>query len=73
MCIIWIPTFDSVTQDIGVNPRAGQQREMHMRGWTKPQVERYKCNVDACLFSIARNEVGIGSCIRDDQGRLVKL
>ncbi|AES99427.1 hypothetical protein MTR_5g080690 [Medicago truncatula] len=37
----------------------------------KPEVERYKCNVDACLFSMARNEAGIGSCIRDDQGRFV--
>jgi len=34
----------------------------------KPSPERFKCNVDAS-FSQARNKVGIGVCIRDDEVR----
>ncbi|KAK2423742.1 hypothetical protein QL285_034175 [Trifolium repens] len=36
----------------------------------KPSQGRYKCNVDAS-FSSRLNRVGIGMCIRDDQGRFV--
>ncbi|CAJ2636059.1 unnamed protein product [Trifolium pratense] len=36
--------------------------------WTKPKHGRYKCNVDAS-FSLDRNKVGIGMCLRDDHGR----
>jgi len=38
--------------------------------WIKPSPDRFKCNVDA-FFSQARNRVGIGVCIRDDEGRYV--
>ncbi|GAU38127.1 hypothetical protein TSUD_318140 [Trifolium subterraneum] len=38
--------------------------------WTKPSLGRYKCNIDAS-FSSELNKVGIGTCIRDDQGRFV--
>jgi hypothetical protein len=38
--------------------------------WIKPSPGRFKCNVDAA-FSQARNRVGIGVCIRDDEGRCV--
>ncbi|PNX91660.1 acetyl-CoA carboxylase carboxyltransferase beta subunit, partial [Trifolium pratense] len=38
--------------------------------WTKPSHGRYKCNVDVS-FSLNRNKVGIGMCIRDDHGRFV--
>ncbi|CAJ2636477.1 unnamed protein product [Trifolium pratense] len=38
--------------------------------WTKPRHGRYKCNVDAS-FSLDRNKVGIGMCLRDDHGRFV--
>ncbi|KAK2375736.1 hypothetical protein QL285_076606 [Trifolium repens] len=38
--------------------------------WSPPSQGRYKCNVDAS-FSVQRNKVGIGMCIRDDQGRFV--
>ncbi|GAU49592.1 hypothetical protein TSUD_407630 [Trifolium subterraneum] len=38
--------------------------------WTKPSSGRYKCNIDAS-FSSSLNKVGIGICIRDDQGRFV--
>ncbi|PNY12438.1 estradiol 17-beta-dehydrogenase [Trifolium pratense] len=31
---------------------------------------RYKCNIDAS-FSLHRNHIGIGMCIRDDEGRIV--
>ncbi|GAU31707.1 hypothetical protein TSUD_215080 [Trifolium subterraneum] len=39
--------------------------------WTKPINGRYKLNVDAS-FSHLYNKVGIGMCIRDDQGCFVK-
>jgi len=38
--------------------------------WIKPSPDIFKCNVDAC-FSQARNQVGIGVCIWDDEGRYV--
>jgi ribonuclease HI len=38
--------------------------------WIKPSPGRFTCNVDAS-FSQARNRVGIGVCIRDDEGRFV--
>jgi len=38
--------------------------------WTKPTYGRYKCNIDAS-FSDSLNMVGIGICIRDDQGDFV--
>ncbi|GAU29382.1 hypothetical protein TSUD_31890 [Trifolium subterraneum] len=38
--------------------------------WTKPSLGRYKCNIDAS-FSSDLDKVGIGTCIRDDQGRFV--
>ncbi|PNX97052.1 cytochrome p450 [Trifolium pratense] len=38
--------------------------------WEKPSRRRYKCNIDAS-FSSTHNKVGIGMCIRDDQGRYV--
>lgn len=38
--------------------------------WIKPGPDIFKCNVDAS-FSQARNRVGIGVCIRDDEGRYV--
>lgn len=38
--------------------------------WTKPSIGMYKCNVDAS-FSESLNTVGIGICIRDDEGRCV--
>ena len=38
--------------------------------WIKPSPDRFKCNVNAS-FSEARNRVGIGVCIRDDEGRYV--
>ena len=36
----------------------------------KPSPDKFKCNVDAS-FSQARNQVGIGVCIRDDEGLYV--
>jgi hypothetical protein len=39
--------------------------------WTKPSIGIYKCNVDAS-FSSTHNKVGIGMCIRNDQGHFVK-
>ncbi|XP_045831441.1 uncharacterized protein LOC123922796 [Trifolium pratense] len=38
--------------------------------WQKPHTGRYKCNIDAS-FSVRQNKVGIGMCIRDDQGQFV--
>jgi ribonuclease HI len=38
--------------------------------WSKPSIGRYKCNIDAS-FSHTDNKVGIGICIRDDNGRFV--
>ncbi|PNX88832.1 cytochrome p450, partial [Trifolium pratense] len=38
--------------------------------WEKPAQMRYKCNIDAS-FSTQLNRIGIGMCIRDDQGRFV--
>ncbi|PNX93134.1 estradiol 17-beta-dehydrogenase [Trifolium pratense] len=35
--------------------------------WEKPTQERYMCNIDAS-FSTQLNCVGIGTCIRDDEG-----
>jgi len=42
----------------------------HVIEWTKPAYGRYKCNIDAS-FSDSLNMVGIGICIRDDQGEFV--
>jgi hypothetical protein len=38
--------------------------------WIKPAYGRYKCNIDAS-FSLVLNKVGIGMCIRDNQGNFV--
>jgi len=38
--------------------------------WTKPSLDRYKCNVDAS-FSEPLDMVGIGICIRDEEGAFV--
>lgn len=46
-----------------------QQQPSHVR-WSKPQLGCIKCNVDAS-FDRARNLVGIGMCIRNDQGSYV--
>ena len=42
----------------------------HVIEWTKPAYGRYKCNIDASFFD-SLNIVGIGICIRDDQGEFV--
>jgi len=42
----------------------------HVIEWTKLAYGRYKCNIDAS-FSDSLNMVGIGICIRDDQGEFV--
>jgi ribonuclease HI len=47
-----------------------QQQTGSAARWMKPSQGRYKCNVDAS-FSSRLNRVGIGMCIRDDQGRFV--
>lgn len=36
--------------------------------WRKPPTGRLKCNIDA---SFADNMVGVGSCIRDDEGQFI--
>ncbi|XP_058741350.1 uncharacterized protein LOC131613720 [Vicia villosa] len=36
--------------------------------WCKPSYGRFKCNIDA---SFSNNKVGIGACIRDDDGRFI--
>ncbi|XP_045810169.1 uncharacterized protein LOC123904565 [Trifolium pratense] len=38
--------------------------------WIKPRHERYKCNVDAS-FSLDRNKVRLGMCLRDEHGKFV--
>jgi hypothetical protein len=38
--------------------------------WKKPGVGRYKCNVDAA-FSSSFNHMGIGICIRDEEGTFI--
>jgi hypothetical protein len=38
--------------------------------WSGPSLGLYKCNIDAS-FSVQRNKVGTGMCIRDDQCRFV--
>ncbi|MCI32028.1 cytochrome P450, partial [Trifolium medium] len=38
--------------------------------WEKPSRQRFKCNVDVS-FSSSRNRVGLGMCIRDDDGSFV--
>ena len=35
--------------------------------WKKPALDRYKCNIDAS-FSTSLNRVGLGMCLRDDDG-----
>jgi hypothetical protein len=57
---------------------ARETRERHISpqqtpqnlGWTRPSEGCLKCNVDAS-FSRTRNKVGIGICIRDEQGQFV--
>ncbi|MCH98629.1 ribonuclease H protein, partial [Trifolium medium] len=46
-----------------------QQQPTESR-WSKPSMGRYKCNIDAS-FSPGLNKVGIGTCIRDNQGSFV--
>ncbi|KEH25194.1 hypothetical protein MTR_6g016265 [Medicago truncatula] len=38
--------------------------------WIKPGLGRYKCNIDTA-FSESTNLVGIGMCIRDENGHFV--
>ncbi|GAU49614.1 hypothetical protein TSUD_407740 [Trifolium subterraneum] len=38
--------------------------------WSKPSIGRYKCHIGAS-FSTILDKVGIGVCIRDDQGSFV--
>jgi len=38
--------------------------------WKKPSPGRYKCNIDAS-FSTSLNRVGLGMCLRDDDGVFV--
>jgi len=48
-------------------------RQSNIQGvphWRKPSPNRYKCNVDVS-FSHALNRVGLGTCIRDEEGRFV--
>jgi ribonuclease HI len=52
------------------NMRTSQQQPQSTPVWTKPNAGRFKCNIDAS-FSTNHNKVGIGMCIRDDQGRFV--
>jgi len=47
-----------------------QQQHIANHTWKNPNRGRYKCNVDAA-FLTATNRVGIGICIRDDQGSFV--
>lgn len=47
-----------------------EQQHIANHTWKKPDRGRYKCNVDAA-FSTVTNRVGIGICIRDDQGSFV--
>lgn len=47
-----------------------QQQHIANHAWKKPDRGRYKCNVDTA-FSTATNRVGIGTCIRVDQGSFV--
>ncbi|KAK2456658.1 hypothetical protein QL285_004006 [Trifolium repens] len=56
--------------DILVGALYQQQQTGNAARWMKPSQGRYKCNVDAS-FSSRLNRVGIGMCIRDDQGRFV--
>jgi hypothetical protein len=44
---------------------------LQQTAWTKPNIGRYKCNVDAS-FSFTHNKIGIGMCVRNDQGHFVK-
>jgi len=44
-----------------------RQEEDH---WKKPTPGRYKCNIDAS-FSTSLNRVGLGMCLRDDDGAFV--
>lgn len=48
-----------------------QQQRIDDTVWRKPDEGHFKCNVDAAFFKES-NRVGIGICIRDDNGRLVK-
>ncbi|MCH99278.1 cytochrome P450, partial [Trifolium medium] len=52
------------------SPNNSQLQHRSVTRWVKPQLGRYKCNIDAS-FSVQHNKVGIGMCIRDDQGRFV--
>ncbi|XP_039682833.1 uncharacterized protein [Medicago truncatula] len=38
--------------------------------WQRPARGRFKCNIDAS-FSTSTNKVGLGMCIRDEEGRFV--
>jgi len=38
--------------------------------WQKPHPGRLKCNINA-VFSIVLNRVGIGMCLRDDEGAYI--
>ncbi|MCH81405.1 cytochrome P450 [Trifolium medium] len=50
--------------------RNNRQQQPAEVSWTKPSPGRYKCNIDAS-FSPGLNRVGLGTCIRDDQGSFV--
>ena len=47
-----------------------RQAPTPIESWTKPSLGRYKCNVDA-FFLESLDWVGIGICIRDEEGGFV--
>lgn len=47
-----------------------RQATRAIKNWTKPSPGRYKCNIDTS-FSDSLDKVGIGICIRDDEGVFV--
>jgi hypothetical protein len=57
---VMLPTTQQVT--------AGSNEENR---WKKPMCGRLKCNVDAS-FSSSTNKVGVGMCIRDEDGCFVR-
>jgi hypothetical protein len=57
-----IVTLPYVQQDAAV--RSGVTR------WQRPAHGRFKCNIDAS-FLTSTNKVGLGMCIRDEDGRFV--
>ena len=48
-----------------------QQHRIDDTVWRKADEGHFKCNVDTVFFKES-NRVGVGICVRDDHGRLVK-